>query len=152
MEADMGMPNLNSTQSFPTEVWNQSDSRSSRTGAFLYVIERAKEPEILAAIRAAHGGDIFLQPAAIRVQPTPIRLQQRPASSPRTGCVLPAALTRRETEVLRLLAQGNTNREAAEMLGLSVRTVENHRANLIQKLGVVGRAEIVRYAAEFDLI
>lgn len=141
----MAMPNLDSTQRYSTENWNLADADASRTGAFLYVIERAKESEILAAIRAAYGGDIYLQPAAIRLEP-------RPGSSLPTQGVPPDGLTRRETDVLRLLARGNTNRQAADLLGLSVRTVENHRANLIQKLGVASRVDIVRYATEFNLI
>lgn len=144
----MAMPNMDSTQSYPTVEWNLTDADASRTGAFLYVIERSKESEILAAIRAAYDGDIYLQPAAIRLTP-------RRAGSPGAagaGRVPLATLTRREIDVLRLLARGHTNRQAADILGLSVRTVENHRANLLQKLGVASRVEIVRYATEFNLI
>jgi DNA-binding NarL/FixJ family response regulator len=139
------MPNLDYTQAYPTEKWNLTDADTSRTCAFLYVIERAKESEIFAAIRAAYDGAIRLQPAAIRLEP---RLE----ASRRSPGVPPDALTRREIDVLRLLATGHTNRQAADTLGLSVRTVENHRANLLQKLGVSGRVEIVRYATEFNLI
>ena len=61
-------------------------------------------------------------------------------------------LTQREREVLRLLALGHTNSEAAEQLHLSVRTVETHRANIQSKLGSTGRAELVRHAMEHGLI
>jgi DNA-binding CsgD family transcriptional regulator len=61
-------------------------------------------------------------------------------------------LTDREMDVLGLLALGHTNREAAEALFLSVRTVESHRARIQQKLGISGRAELVRYAIEHDLV
>jgi two-component system response regulator NreC len=66
---------------------------------------------------------------------------------------LPAiTLTRRELDVLRLLDKGNTNRQIAELLGLSRRTVENHRANLMGKLGLVSRVELVNYAEEHNLL
>jgi two-component system response regulator NreC len=61
-------------------------------------------------------------------------------------------LTRREREVLRLVALGHTNPEIAEMLSISVRTVENHRANITRRLGVQTRAALVRHAAELGLI
>jgi DNA-binding CsgD family transcriptional regulator len=71
--------------------------------------------------------------------------------SPAAWSPSPEALTRREVDVLRLLAKGNTNRQAADVLGLSVRTVENHRANLKGKLGAASRVELVSYAAAHDL-
>ncbi len=61
-------------------------------------------------------------------------------------------LTPREVEVLRLIAQGYTNRQIAESLDLSVRTVESHRANVMGKLGLHTRVQLVRYAAEHHLI
>lgn len=125
--------------------WNASEPEPVRTGAFLFVIAREKEPEILAAIRAAYGNDISLHPAAIQSR-------IRPATPRGNWLVPPEDLTRREIDVLRLLAKGNTNRQIAGLLGLSVRTVENHRANLRGKLGVASRAEVVSYAAEHDLV
>ena len=62
------------------------------------------------------------------------------------------SLTPRETDVLRLIVRGYTNRQAAEELGLSVRTVETHRANLMGKLGLKSRVELVRWAADNDLL
>jgi two-component system response regulator NreC len=62
------------------------------------------------------------------------------------------ALTPREAEVLRLIAQGYTNRQMADHLSISVRTVESHRANLMGKLGLRSRVELVRYAKENKLI
>jgi len=61
-------------------------------------------------------------------------------------------LSPREHEVLRLVAQGHTNRQVAEMLHLSVRTVESHRANLMDKLGLSSPAQLVRYAIEHGLL
>lgn len=117
-----------------------------RAGAAGYVIKRAEESEILQAIHVVRAGDIYVHPAMTRaLLHQPITSGQR-----RGGPVEP--LTPREIEVLRLLVKGNTNRQAADLLGLSVRTVENHRANLMGKLGISSRVELVSYAEELDLI
>jgi DNA-binding NarL/FixJ family response regulator len=79
-------------------------------------------------------------------------LLQEPASKPRPRGGDPNALSRRERDVLRLLARGYTNRQAAEELGLSVRTVEAHRASLMTKLGLRNRVELVRWAAANKLL
>lgn len=145
MAASNAVLNQAASRTTTKSDWGSSATESRRKGAFLFLIEPDREVEILAAIRAAYGGEISLQP-------TPSREPAR--TSPVRGAwgVPPAALTRRETDVLRLLAKGNTNRQTAGFLGLSVRTVENHRANLLSKLGVVSRAEIVSYALEHDLV
>jgi DNA-binding NarL/FixJ family response regulator len=148
MEATMALSTAVSTRvtaRLSSSDRNATAPESVRTRALLLVIERDREPEILAAIRAAHGNAISLHPAAVESR-------VRPASPRGTWLAPPEALTRREIDVLRLLAKGNTNRQAAHLLGLSVRTVENHRANLLAKLGVVSRAEIVSYASEYDLV
>ena len=116
-----------------------------RAGAAGYVIKRAAEAEIIQAIRTASRGDIYVHPAMTRAL-----LHQPVTTERRRGS--PAALTRREIDVLRLLAKGNTNRQIAAQLGLSMRTVENHRANLMGKLGLVSRVELVNYAEEHDLL
>jgi two-component system response regulator NreC len=117
-----------------------------RVGAAGYVIKRAEGPEIIRAIHAAAGGDIYVHPAMTRaLLHKPVTTEHRrepPAFEP----------TPRELDVLRLLAKGNTNRQIAELLGLSVRTVENHRANLMGKLGLTSRVELVSYADEHDLL
>lgn len=117
-----------------------------RAGASGYVIKRAKESEILQAIHAASRGHLYVHPAMTRaLLHQPIATEHR-RGSPRN------VLTRRELDVLRLLAKGNTNRQIAGLLGLSMRTVENHRANLMGKLGLVSRVELVSYAEEHDLL
>lgn len=117
-----------------------------RAGAAGYVIKRAAESEILQAIRAASRGDIYVHPAMTRAL-----LHQPVTTEHRRGSPV-NALTRRELDVLRLLAKGNTNKQIADLLGLSVRTVENHRANLMGKLGLVSRVELVNYAEEHGLL
>jgi DNA-binding NarL/FixJ family response regulator len=117
-----------------------------RTGAAGYVIKRAEEMEILQAIHAAMRGDIYVHPAMTRAL-----LHQPVTSEHRRGA--PAnPLTRREIDVLRLLARGNTNRQIANLLELSMRTVENHRANLMGKLGLASRVELVNFAEEHKLL
>ncbi|MGD1148845.1 MAG: response regulator transcription factor [Thermoanaerobaculaceae bacterium] len=117
-----------------------------RAGASGYVIKRADRSEIIRAIHATSQGDIYVHPAMTRAL-----LHQPVTTEHRRG--LPAiTLTRRELDVLRLLAKGNTNRQIAELLGLSRRTVENHRANLMGKLGLVSRVELVNYAEEHNLL
>jgi two-component system, NarL family, response regulator NreC len=117
-----------------------------RAGASGYVIKRAEESEIIQAIRVASHGDIYVHPAMTRA------LLHQPVTTERRRGLPAFALTRRELDVLKLLARGNTNRQIADLLGLSVRTVENHRANLMGKLGLVSRVELVNYAEEQHLL
>jgi two-component system, NarL family, response regulator NreC len=117
-----------------------------RAGAAGYVIKRAEEPEILRAIHTAMRGDIYVHPSMTRA------LLQHPVATEHRRVSAVDALTRREIDVLRLLVKGNTNRQIAGLLGLSMRTVENHRANLMGKLGLVSRVELVNYAEEHNLV
>lgn len=117
-----------------------------RAGAAGYVIKRAEEAEILQAIHTVSDGNLYVHPSMTRAL-----LHQTITSEHRRGAPL-EPLTPREVDVLRLLARGNTNRQTAEVLGLSVRTVENHRANLMGKLGISSRVELVSYAEEHQLL
>lgn len=111
-------------------------------GALGYIVKRAVETELLSAIHAIASGNLYVHPAMTRA----LLKDLSPALVPDESTAEP--LTQREREVLRLLAQGHTNRQAADLLGVSVRTVESHRANLTSKLGLASRAELVRYAKE----
>lgn len=104
-------------------------------GARGYVLKEAEEADLLHAVRTVAAGATYLQPE--------LGARLLTNSSP---------LTEREREVLRLLALGHTNSEAAEQLHLSRRTVETHRANIQSKLGSTSRAELVRHALESGLI
>ncbi len=110
-----------------------------------YVIKRADEPEIIQAIRVVQRGDVYVHPAMTRAL-----LSQAETIERLPEPVEP--LTRREIDVLRLLTRGNTNRQIAELLTLSVRTIESHRANLMGKLGLSSRVELVTYAEEHGLL
>jgi two-component system response regulator NreC len=117
-----------------------------RSGAVGYVGKRAVESELINAIHAVWRGDIYVHPAMTHV------LFKDLFPPPTSRGQLPEPLTPRETQVLRLIAQGYTNRQAAEALNIGVRTVESHRANLMSKLGLRGRVELVRYAREHNLL
>lgn len=117
-----------------------------RAGAAGYLIKRADESEILQAIHAASRGDLYVHPAMTRaLLHQAVVMEERRSSST-------DALTPREVDVLRLLVRGNTNRQIATLLGLSIRTVENHRANLMGKLGLSSRVELMNYAEERGLL
>ena len=115
-----------------------------RVGGAGYVVKRADEPEILRAIHAVCRGNVYVHAAITRA----VSQEVMPARSPESL----EALTAREVDVLRLLAKGNTNRQIAELLGLSSRTVESHRANLMGKLGLASRVELVTYAEAHALL
>jgi len=117
-----------------------------RAGAAGYIVKRAVESELIDAIRAVWRGDLYVHPAMTRALLNTL-------SSPPVANETPVeSLTPREMEVLRLIAQGYTNRQTAETLNISIRTVESHRANLMDKLSLRSRVELVRYAKEHSLI
>jgi two-component system response regulator NreC len=116
-----------------------------RAGAAGYVIKRAVESELTNAIRAAAAGDLYVHPSMTR------SLLEEEEPAPANNGAL-ARLTPREIEVLRLIAEGYTNTEIAELLHLSPRTVETHRANIRAKLDLDSRAELVRFAARSGLL
>jgi two-component system response regulator NreC len=115
-------------------------------GASGYIIKRAVESELINAIRAVARGEMYIHPSMTRA------LFHEPAKRTKTPSGVHESLTPRETDVLRLIVRGYTNRQAAEELGLSVRTIETHRANLMGKLGLKSRVELVRWAADNDLM
>lgn len=117
-----------------------------RAGAAGYITKRAIKPELINAIHAVGRGDLYVHSAMTRA----LLRDLSPSPPAREGLVEP--LTPREIEVLRLIVQGYTNRQAAEVLSISVRTVESHRANIMDKLGLRGRVELVRYAMEHGLL
>lgn len=111
-----------------------------RAGALAYILKEAADTELFKAVRMASTGSTYLQP----------ELGARLAAEPTGGGS--DALSDRELEVLRQIALGHTNSEIAELLSLSVRTVESHRAHIQRKLGLGKRSELVRYALEHDLL
>jgi two-component system response regulator NreC len=117
-----------------------------KAGAAGYILKRAAEAELISAIHVILRGDLYVDPSMIRTllsdEAVPAVILSKSTE----------ALTPRETEVLKLIVQGYTNRQIGEELSISVRTAESHRANLSDKLGLHSRVELVRYAREHGLI
>lgn len=117
-----------------------------KAGATGYVLKQAAATDLVAAIRAVHAGDSFLYPTVARTVLDSYLTQDRvPADSYES-------LSDREKQVLRLAAEGRTNREIAQLLVLSIKTVMGHRANLMEKLGIHNRTELVKYAIRHGLV
>jgi DNA-binding NarL/FixJ family response regulator len=113
-----------------------------RAGAAGYVLKRAADQDLVDAVRAAGRGEPFLTASA---QQTLIRdFLDRDEE--------PQELTPREQEVVKLIAEAHTNKEIAEILHLSEKTVESHRGRVLQKLGMRDRVELVRYAIRRGLV
>ena len=115
-------------------------------GAAGYILKRAVESELINAIQAVARGEMYIHPAMTRA------LLDQPAANSLPDQGNQATLTAREYEILRLIAQGNSNRQVASLLTISVRTVESHRANLMEKLNLTCRVDLVRYAAQHGML
>jgi len=112
-----------------------------RAGASAYVLKQSPHAELLRAIRAAAIGHQYVDPALTHHLASSFTAQERK----RTGRGGPT-LSDRETEVLRLVSQGHSNKEIAARLDLSNKTIEVHKANAMRKLGLTGRIELLQYA------
>jgi DNA-binding NarL/FixJ family response regulator len=114
-----------------------------KAGASGYVLKRAADSDLMEAIRAVQRGEPFLTPEAQNALIKDVLGR---------GGSRDEELTPREQEVVKLVAEAHTNREIASILGLSEKTVENHRSNAMRKLGMRDRVELVRYAIRRGLI
>ena len=119
-----------------------------RAGASGYLVKQAAPTELLSAIQAAYQGESFLSPSISR-KVIEEYIQQAEATAEKDSY---DQLTDREREVLQLIAEGHPNREIAELLHISVKTVETHRANLIDKLDIHSTAELTQYAIRKGVI
>ena len=118
-----------------------------KAGASGYVLKTVADRDLVEAIRAAMRGEKFLYPGAV----TPLIddfLRRARQDLP----LREDPLSRREQEVLKLVAEGYTNKQIAETLVISEKTVERHRANILEKLGMRDRVELTRYAIRQGLI
>ncbi|MGB2951810.1 MAG: response regulator transcription factor [Gaiellaceae bacterium] len=117
-----------------------------KAGASGYVLKSGADDDIVAACRAAMRGQSFLYPEAVNhlVRGFLERADERGEDL--------EPLTPRELEVVKLIAEGHTSKEIAEMLVISIKTVERHRANVLEKLGMRDRVELTRYAIRRGLI
>jgi DNA-binding NarL/FixJ family response regulator len=115
-----------------------------RVGAGGYVLKRAADQDLVRAVRAVNDGEPFLTDDAQRslVKAWVESGEETPRDK----------LTDREREVVKLIAEAHTNKQIAEILGLSEKTIESHRSNILNKLGMSDRVELVRYAVRRGLI
>jgi DNA-binding NarL/FixJ family response regulator len=118
-------------------------------GASGYVLKRAVDTELLAAIRAVHRGGLFVDPSLAQVFVQDVL--KRPAYADSASRSL-KILSERERQVLGLVAQGYGSRDVAKQMVVSVKTVETYRARIAEKLGLRTRNEIVRFAVQMGLL
>jgi DNA-binding NarL/FixJ family response regulator len=116
-----------------------------KSGASGYVLKSRADDDIVTACRAATRGESFLYPSAVNtlIRDFLERSDQGATYEP---------LTPRELEILKLIAEGQTSKEIAELLVLSVKTVERHRADSLHRLGMRDRVDLTRYAIRRGLI
>ncbi|MEI2671124.1 MAG: response regulator transcription factor [Marmoricola sp.] len=118
-----------------------------KAGASGYVLKSVADVDLVAACRAAMRGEMFLYPSAestlVRDYLDRLRRGDRVPSS---------VLTAREDQVIKLIAEGCSSREIARDLHIAVKTVESHRANILNKLGMRDRVELTRYAIRAGLV
>ena len=157
---DIGMPGLNGVEAaarltregprprviiLSMHTGEEHVLRAIRAGAAGYLLKDAKPPELEAAVRAVARGEIYLSPAISRYVVEDVRrggAERGPLDR----------LTPRQREVLQLIAEGNTTKAIASRLGLSVKTVETHRAQLMERLDVHDVAALVRLAVRLGLV
>jgi DNA-binding NarL/FixJ family response regulator len=116
-------------------------------GASGYIIKRAATSDLVAAIFAVYHGEAVLSPSITR-----LLLEdyfRKESNKPETE---PDLLSPREREILQLIAEGNTSREIAEILSLSIKTVQSHRTSLMQKLDLHDRGDLIKYAIQKKII
>ncbi|MBI4465004.1 MAG: response regulator transcription factor [Acidobacteria bacterium] len=122
--------------------------RFLKAGVSGYVLKKAVSSELAAAIRAAYRGGLVLAPEVAREAMEEFPARTRPAESADPY----DALTDREKEVLKLVAEGHSNKEVAEMLGISVKTAMSHRERLMEKLQIHNRTDLIKFALRKGVI
>jgi DNA-binding NarL/FixJ family response regulator len=117
---------------------------SIKAGASGFVPKRVVASELVSAIQAVHLGDSFLHPSAAKflIEDYLQKVEEDPYDS----------LTDREREILKLVAEGRTNSEIADLLSVSVKTVLGHRTSVMEKLDIHNRTELIKYAIRKGLI
>jgi DNA-binding NarL/FixJ family response regulator len=158
---DIGMPGVNGLEAaarlaeecpgvrvviLSMHATEQYVSQALRVGAAGYLLKESSPAELEAAVRAVAGGESYLTPAVSRHLVAAYR--QSPTGAAGAG----DQLTPRQSEVLQLIGEGKTTKEIARALGIGVRTVETHRAQLMKRLDVYTVAGLVRCAARAGLV
>jgi DNA-binding NarL/FixJ family response regulator len=112
-----------------------------RAGAIGYLLKNTQADELRRAIKAAAAGQVQLSPEAAKRLMREVRAPESPET-----------LTERETDVLRLLAEGKANKEIAQTLNIGEKTVKTHVSNVLAKLGVQSRTQAALYAARIGMV
>jgi len=160
---DISMPNLNGIEAAHQIIQSQPDIavivlsmhtdesyvlRALKAGAKGYLLKDSAEADLIAAVRAVAHGKSFFSPAVSKVL-----LDDYMRKLKRSGADdAYDLLTPREREILQLVAEGKSNKEVANLLNLSVYTVETHRSNVMQKLNLKGIPELTLYAVRKGII
>lgn len=122
--------------------------RTIKAGGSGYVLKKAADTELIDAIHQVMQGGAFLRPSVTKALVKDY-LERVETGEARDSY---GTLTEREREILKLIAEGHTNPEIAKLLVISVRTVETHRAHIMDKLGIHQRSELVKYALRKGLL
>ncbi|HEY9857815.1 MAG TPA: response regulator transcription factor [Stenomitos sp.] len=122
--------------------------RTIKAGGSGYVLKKAADTELIDAIHQVMQGGAFLRPSVTKALVKDY-LERVETGETRDSY---GTLTEREREILKLIAEGHTNPEIAKLLVISVRTVETHRAHIMDKLGIHQRSELVKYALRKGLL
>jgi DNA-binding NarL/FixJ family response regulator len=160
---DIGMPNLNGieaahqiTQASPATAivilsMHSDESyvlRALKAGAKGYLLKDSAESDLIRAVHAVAGGKSFFSPAVSKVLLDDyVRKLQRSGAEDAYDLLTP-----REREILQLIAEGKSNKDVANLLNLSVYTVETHRSNIMEKLNLRGIPELILYAVRKGII
>ncbi len=127
--------------------------RALGAGASGYVLKKSGGVELMGAIRSTYEGNSYLTPYLAKALMTDyIHRGDRPPGAAPDAPAPAKRLSAREQEILKLIAEGHSSREIAEMLDLSVKTVHNHRTRLMTKLDIHRNADLVRYAIRLGMI
>ncbi len=120
-----------------------------QAGALGYVVKRAVGEELMAAIRTVHRGEPYLRPSVERMVLRDYQEQAKAGNGSEDDAF---GLTERQKEVLKLVAEGHTSQEIADLLGVSIKTVNSHRENIYQRLGTNNLAELIKIALRLGMI
>jgi len=120
--------------------------RFIKAGAAGYLLKRSAGADLSRAIRAAMEGGLVLDPGVAR------SMVEEPNAPPPAGEAAYETLTSREKQVLKLVAEGRSNKEVADVLEISVKTAMTHREHLMQKLGIHNRTDLIRFAIRAGVI